>query len=186
MSTRSECQTPHESRRCSSATFQNITGEASFLLVTIEGDGPETRPANTRGNRQVIPAATILFVCLHGSAKSLIAAEHLNVLARERGLALRGESRGVEPDVIVPAAVVAGLADDGIDVRTYVPEAVTAERLALATQIVSFGCDLGDILPRGSGVEQWNDLPLVSDGYATARDAIVDRVATLLDRVGNK
>lgn len=128
--------------------------------------------------------ATVLFVCLHGSAKSLIAAEYLNVLARERGIPLRGESSGVEPDASVPAPVVTGLAEEGIDVRAYVPRAVTTERLASAAQIVSFGCDLSNMIPRGRPVEQWDDLPLVSDGYATARDAIVARVAMLLDRVG--
>jgi arsenate reductase (thioredoxin) len=125
------------------------------------------------------PAATILFVCLHGSAKSLIAAEHLNRLAESRGLALRGESMGVEPDVEVPAPVVAGLAADGIDVRTYIPRHLDAEHLASAMHVVSFGCDLPATARAASSIERWDDLPMVSDGFATARDAIVARVETL-------
>jgi hypothetical protein len=61
--------------------------------------------------------STIVFVCLHGSAKSLIAAEHLNRLARLRGASIRGESLGLEPDADVPPNVVIGLAADGIDVH---------------------------------------------------------------------
>jgi arsenate reductase (thioredoxin) len=66
---------------------------------------------------------TALFVCLHGSAKSVIAAEHFTRLARERGLQYRGESAGIEPDSEVPALVVAGLAGNGIEIGGYVPRA---------------------------------------------------------------
>jgi arsenate reductase (thioredoxin) len=125
-------------------------------------------------------AATILFVCLHGSAKSLIAAEYLSRLAKSRGLALRGESMGVEPDVEVPAAVVAGLAADGIDVRGHVPRHLDAEHLASAAHVVSFGCELPPMSRAPSSIECWDDLPMVSDGFATARDAIVARVETLV------
>jgi arsenate reductase (thioredoxin) len=128
------------------------------------------------------PAATILFVCLHGSAKSLIAAEHLNRLSESRGLALRGESMGVEPDVEVPAPVVAGLAADGIDVRDYLPRHLDAEHLAGATHVISLGCDLPLTSRAPSSIERWDDLPMVSDGFATARDAIVARVEALVAR----
>lgn len=52
---------------------------------------------------------TILFVCLHGSAKSLTAAEHLNRLAALYDVDVRGESAGIERDADVPArtAIVA-------------------------------------------------------------------------------
>jgi len=60
---------------------------------------------------------------------------------------------------------------------------VTAERLASATHIVSFGCDLSSVAPRDLPPEQWSDLPLVSDGFETARDAIVARVERLLDEL---
>ena len=126
-------------------------------------------------------AVTILFVCQHGSAKSLIAAEYLNRVARSRGLALRGESMGVEPDRNVPAGVVAGLAADGIDVRDYVPRLVDSEHLDSASHVVSFACDIGAIHAGVSSVERWDDLPMVSDGYARARDAIVARVESRLD-----
>jgi len=133
------------------------------------------RASNDAGLRR-----TILFICLHGSAKSLIAAEHLNLLARSRGLDVRGESAGVEPDDEVPLPVIAGLAADGIDVKGYVPRRVTAAQITAATRIVSFGCDLGVAGFGTTTVEQWDDLPMVSDGYSTARDAIVARVETLL------
>ena len=123
----------------------------------------------------------VVFVCLHGSAKSLIAAEHLTRLARARGVSLRGESLGLEPDPEVPVHVVSGLAADGVDVRGYIPRLASPDSLADATRIVSFGCDLGSLVPRATNVERWDGLPMVSDGYASARDAIVARVEALFD-----
>jgi protein-tyrosine-phosphatase len=122
----------------------------------------------------------IAFVCLHGSAKSLIAAEYLNRAASLRGFPAEAESMGIEPDASVPAPVISGLAAHGIDVAEYVPRLATADRLADATHIVSFGCDLDYVAPGGTRVEQWADLPMVSDGFEPAREAIVARVERLL------
>src|SRR5690348_8977400 len=98
----------------------------------------------------------VLFVCLHGSAKSLIAVEHFNLLARSRGLDIRAESSGLEPDEEVPRAVVGGLAASGIEVGDYKPRQLTREHLQTARRIVSFGCELA--LPPGTSgpVEHWN------------------------------
>src|SRR5258708_8000092 len=59
----------------------------------------------------------VAFVCLHGSAKSLIAAEYFNRLAVERNLPFRATTSGPEPYREVPENVVAGLKSRGIDVR---------------------------------------------------------------------
>ena len=55
------------------------------------------------------PPEKVLFVCLHGAAKSLIAARHLERLARERGIGIRAEFAGTEPDPQLTPAAVAGL-----------------------------------------------------------------------------
>ena len=41
------------------------------------------------------PAQTVVFVCRHGSAKSLVAAEYLQRLAERQGLDLRATAAGV-------------------------------------------------------------------------------------------
>jgi arsenate reductase (thioredoxin) len=38
------------------------------------------------------------FVCLHGAAKSVVAAEHLRRLAAARGVRLEVATAGIEPD----------------------------------------------------------------------------------------
>jgi hypothetical protein len=122
----------------------------------------------------------VFFVCLHGSAKSLIATQHFNRLASDRKLALRAESAGLEPDASVPEPVIAGLARDGFDVREYTPRGVDPELLRNAAHVVGFGCEL----PIRDGLvssDQWSDVPLVSDGFDRARDAIVAKVERLID-----
>jgi protein-tyrosine-phosphatase len=63
----------------------------------------------------------VAFVCLHGSAKSLIAAEYFNRIAIEKNLPLRATTSGSEPDNEVPENVVAGLKRRGIDVGQVPP-----------------------------------------------------------------
>jgi arsenate reductase len=126
-------------------------------------------------------ARSIVFVCLHGAAKSVIAATYLNRLSTERGLQLRAAAAGIEPESEVPPHVCEGLLSDGLDVRRYRPRRVTPEELTAAWRVVSFGCDVGGIASSNLAVEQWDDVPLVSEGFAAARDAIVARVHQLLD-----
>ena len=125
-------------------------------------------------------AATVLFVCLHGSAKSLIVAEHFRRLAGARGLATEADSGGLEPDDAIPARVVQGLRDDGIDVQGRRPRRPTAADVDGATVVVSF-CDLAELAPHARRIERWDDVPAVSEGFEQARDAIVARVSRLLD-----
>lgn len=125
----------------------------------------------------------IAFVCLHGSAKSLIAAEYCKRLAAARGAGLAASSSGPEPDAEIPVHVIEGLRGDGIDVSGQRPQRVSATGLADAAHIVSFGCDLSQLAPVGIEVERWDDCPAVSDGYPVARDFIARRVEQLLQRL---
>jgi protein-tyrosine-phosphatase len=127
-------------------------------------------------------ARTVAFVCLHGSAKSLIAAEYMNRLARAGGAEIAATTSGPEPDPEVPPNVTEGLLRQGIDARGRVPERVSAEALARADHIVSFGCDLSDMVGERI-VERWDDCPAVSDDFDVAYAFIVARVETLFERL---
>ena len=122
----------------------------------------------------------VAFVCLHGSAKSLIAAEYFNRLARERSLPLRATTSGPEPDPEVPANVVAGMKTRGIDVQAYRPALIAADALKDADLIVSFACDAGRKLAPGKTERRWDDCPAVSDDFDVAWDFITRRVETLV------
>jgi hypothetical protein len=45
-----------------------------------------------------------------------------------------------------------------------------------SARAVAFGCDLGALGPTGGTVEQWEDVPAVSDGYGAAPAAIAARL----------
>ena len=123
----------------------------------------------------------VLFVCAHGSAKSVVAAEHLRRLAAERGLDVRVASAGVEPDDAIPPHVLAGLRGDGIEPGGAPPDALTPTAAARADRVVAIGCDLDGLALPPRAVERWDDIPAVSDGYDAARRAIVRRLGALLD-----
>ena len=125
----------------------------------------------------------IAFVCLHGSAKSLIAAEYLNRYAREQRLNISATTSGPEPDAEVPSNVIEGLLRRNIDVRQLLPRRVSAEGLANATHIVSFACDLQQFAPPGGQVERWDDCPAVSDDFDVAWTFITARVDKLIGRI---
>ena len=127
-------------------------------------------------------APTVLFVCQHGSAKSVVAAHHFQALAAAQGVAIACLSAGVDPDDAIPLPVVAGLTEDGLHVDGTRPQVLTQTLVDRATHVVSFACDLASQV-RTRHVITWDDIPAVSDGYAPARDAIVARLEPLLDAI---
>src|SRR5207244_7695999 len=128
-------------------------------------------------------APSRLFVCLHGCAKSVIAAGQLRRLAAARGVPVAATATGLEPDDAVPPNVAQGLLADGIDVRAYRPRRPTAAEVEQATTVVAFGCDLGELTGRARRLVRWDDVPAVSQDFGKARDVIVDRVTALLAEV---
>ncbi len=124
---------------------------------------------------------TILFLCPHNAAKSVMAAAYCQRLAAGRGLNLYATSGGTEPDPAVSHVVVEALRAEGIDVSGHRPRKVTRADLADAWHVVSLGCDLGDLVPGRGPVERWDDVPPLSQGVAAAREAIVAHIARLLD-----
>ncbi len=126
------------------------------------------------------PARSVVFVCLHGSAKSLMAAEYFKRLATQRGLHVEVVSAGTEPSQDVPPSVIAGLLQDGIDVRGYQPRRVSKDDLAQAWRVIAFGCNLRGLAPRGLPTEQWDDVPPASESFPLAREVILKHLGALL------
>ena len=125
-----------------------------------------------------VPAPSrVLFVCLHGAAKSVVAAAHFRRLAQARGLSIDAVAAGTEPDAELAPGAVKGLAAEGLTAAPSRPRPVTVYDRDSAARIVSFGCDI--TAARGQRVDQW-DVPAVSDGYTAARDRIVSNVERLV------
>lgn len=58
--------------------------------------------AQKRDDSAPLKPPTVLFMCPHGAAKSVLASAYFERLAKERGLNVRVESAGTEPDATVP------------------------------------------------------------------------------------
>jgi protein-tyrosine-phosphatase len=129
------------------------------------------------------PTRTILFLCPHDAAKSVLAAAYFDMMAVERGLPFRGDSAGTEPDEQPSPAVVAALQDDGIEVAGHEPRRVTGEDLASAYRVISLGCDVESIVSPGMRIDRWDDVPPASRDLAASREAIRCHLNALIDQL---
>lgn len=122
---------------------------------------------------------TIVFVCLHGSVKSQMAAAHFNKIARERGLPYTAVSRGIEVDTSIPTRIRDGLSIDGLTPLDDVPKPLTADEAGAADKVIAF-----DAVPDGkrgaAEVNYWSDVPPATNNYTAARDAIVHHIDSLV------
>jgi arsenate reductase len=125
-----------------------------------------------------VPVGTVVFVCEHGSAKSVVAAAHFNRLAADRGLPLRAISRGTVPDAEMAPAAVQGLQADGLKPDDPAPTKLTQSDLDAAVRVVTF-CDLPPELEVATPIERW-EVPPVSTEYARSREAMLERIEQLL------
>ena len=128
---------------------------------------------------------TILFVCLHGSVKSQMAAAYFNQIARERGLPFTAVSRGVEVESSIPAPIRDGLSRDGLAPLDDVPRPLTPAEATSAVKIFAF-----DAVPdekRGAvKVNYWTDVPPATKNYAEARDVILRHIDELVPALSER
>lgn len=123
---------------------------------------------------------TVLFLCPHNAAKSVIAVAYFQRLADQHGLSLIADSAGTEPDQAVWPSVIELLHHDGFDVAVQKPRHVTEDDLVQAGRIISMGCDLPGAAAHAHKIERWDDLPLASQDLTGSRDAIKAKVENLV------
>jgi arsenate reductase (thioredoxin) len=129
---------------------------------------------------------TVLFMCPHGGAKSLIAASYFNRIAAEKELPFMAVAVAAEhPYESVPANIADFLESDGFHVRSFKPRPMSRSDLRSASKVISVGCDLSKVDTRGTAVETWDDVPLVDKGLAQSAAAIRKHVIHLIDQIGS-
>src|SRR3954462_1885795 len=136
------------------------------LALTLQSTAPRT--------------PSIVFVCEHSAAKSVVATAYFNKLAAERGLPFRATFRGTSPQDELSVRAVAGLKADGLAVPSGKPSAITDADVAGATHIFAIGCNFPDKAQRSGKAADWSDVP-DDQGYPPMRDAIVRHVTELLN-----
>jgi protein-tyrosine-phosphatase len=172
--------TPESAGLYAAATGFQATSRDDFDNMTRQFPMYDAFYAYCRAQASEPAKPRVLFVCLHGAAKSVIGAAHFRCLAAACGLAIDAVAAGMEPDAELAPGAVKGLASDGLHVTPNRPRPVTLYDLASASRIVSFGCDVAPA--GGQRVDQW-DVPAVSDGYGAARDRIVAHVERLVSEL---
>jgi arsenate reductase len=125
---------------------------------------------------------TVLFICPHGAAKSVMASAYFKHLAAERGIDVRTDAVGTEPAPEVGPAVAARLKQQGLAVPISKPRPVTSKDIAQADIVVSIGCDTSKI-PTTSKLRRWDDVPDFSDNFGAADAALRAKAQALVDEI---
>lgn len=124
----------------------------------------------------------IIFVCEHGAAKSVIAAAYFNKFAAERGLELQAVARGTNPDNELSPNAIAGLRKAGLTPTESIPQKLSLAEVKSAQRIVSF-CELPEEYQQETIIQQWDNIPPVSENYQKAQDAILEGLNLLMNRI---
>jgi len=139
--------------------------------------------ASASDEHEVRQSSTVVFICEHGSSKSLVATALFNRIAEQRNLPVRAISRAVGPETVdsrVPPKLVRSMAADGFQVKGFQPQAVTASEIANASQVIVIGYD-GELKNQANArVERWNDIPPASLEYDSATKALASHIEVLL------
>src|SRR5262245_66607196 len=92
---------------------------------------------------------TMLFLCPHNAARSVLAAAYCQHLAAQYDLEVQVTSAGTEPDATASTGVVAMLHAEGLDVMHHRPRQATREALGAAFRVISLGCEVHHLAPAG-------------------------------------
>jgi protein-tyrosine-phosphatase len=138
----------------------------------------------TEGVAAVGDVPAVLFMCTHNAGRSQMAAA---LLAREAGGRVRVTSAGSEPASEINPAVVAAMAEIGVDISAEVPKPLGAGQAEAADVVVTMGC--GDACPvfPGKRYLDWalpDPAGLPVEQVQPIRDEIAARVRGLLAELG--
>ncbi len=126
----------------------------------------------------------VLFVCTHNAGRSQMAAA---LLDREAAGRVRVTSAGSQPASELNPAVVAAMAEIGLDISREFPKPLTTDKVEAADIVITMGC--GDACPvfPGKRYLDW-DLPdpagLDLGAIRAIRDDIRQRVRDLVGDLG--
>ncbi|MFC8823809.1 arsenate reductase ArsC [Streptomyces sp. NPDC057137] len=126
---------------------------------------------------------SVLFVCVHNAGRSQMAAAFLSHLAGDR---VEVRSAGSAPAETVNPAVVAAMAEEGIDLTAETPKVLTVDAVRASDVVITMGC--GDSCPVFPG-KRYLDWKLEDpagqgvDAVRPIRDEIQRRIRGLLDEL---
>jgi arsenate reductase (thioredoxin) len=130
-------------------------------------------------------AKKIVFVCEHGSAKSVIAATYFNKLAKENNLEYVAISRGTNPDAEISPKTKLLLVNDNLFDENFVPQKITQQDVNEAQQVILFYL-LPETIEGTNKTRNWLDVQSVNQDYEKLRDDIVSRITPMVDSLAKR
>ena len=126
---------------------------------------------------------SILFVCVHNAGRSQMGAAYARVLSGGR---IEVRSAGSAPADALNPAVVAAMAEDGIDISDERPRILAPDAVESSDVVITMGC--GDACPFYPGVryEDWaleDPAGRPVEEVRPIRDAVKARVAALVSEL---
>src|SRR5215470_4797722 len=148
------------------------------------GGCQRSSPAPAGKDSRMADIPEVLFVCTHNAGRSQMAAALLDRQAAGR---IRVTSAGSQPASQLNPAVVAAMAELGLDLSGEFPKRLTTDQVQAADVVITMGC--GDACPvyPGKRYLDW-DLPdpagLSLEQVRPIRDEIARRVRGLITELG--
>lgn len=125
---------------------------------------------------------TLLFMCPHNAAKSVLAVAYARQqLAGNNIEGFEIKSAGTEPDEHVSPQVTDYLNKQGFDVIHQLPRIVMDEDLSSAYKIISMGCDLQLLDKYSDKLLDWQDVPPTDVDLETSAQVINQKVKELIN-----
>jgi protein-tyrosine-phosphatase len=179
------------------STFSNPhTYSAGFRFVIVNGIPTlESGKHNGKRSGMVIkgPGAkeedlSVVFVCEHGAARSVIAAKYFEQISKQNGLNVKITFRGITPDPTLHEGSRAGLLQDGLHVsQDEKPQALVEEDLKQANLIVTIDCELPAMFDSYiDKLVSYEGVPSIDKDYGTARDTIIRIGEDVLRKLKNR
>jgi protein-tyrosine-phosphatase len=110
-----------------------VVGTVALIVALWSVQAAHARQAERSGVK-----TTVVFVCEHGAARSVIAAAYFNQIAAERHLPYHAVARGTSPQEDLSPATVKGLEADGMAFDRTKPKGLTEADAREAMRIVAF------------------------------------------------
>ena len=172
----------HRVRRTALPPAPNVTAWLPVLVERLANDRLRALVRLEAPSADLDPS--VLFLCVHNAGRSQMAAAFMRHLAGPRVDVFSG---GSEPAAQLNQAVVAAMAEKGIDIGRELPQPWADEVVRAADVIVTMGC--GDACPLYPG-KRYVDWELEDPAGRSVeeirpiRDEIERRVRVLLDELG--
>lgn len=161
----------------SNTQFVLLAAGVALSMALAQND---RRAAGTPGRQK---PATVLFMCPHGAAKSVLASAYFQRIAKERGLNVRVDAVGIEPQDTISTTVAEHLRRHGYAIPVAKPRAVTKADLDGADVVISMGCDVTHLPAPPRTLQRWDDVPGPSEDLNGADKAIRRRVIALVEEL---